>query len=339
MKLVDLNKDQDIGSNSLLVELGPFRIVVDAGIHPKKMGKEALPDLTKIAAASVDYIILTHCHLDHLGALPVVANHQPEAQILLTHPSSQIAPIMLGNSHTVMMHQKAEHGIPEYPFYTPDDIERLKERFVLMNYGKPRVFTKNGETLEITFFNAGHILGAAGVLFVYKHRRIFFTGDVLFRNQRTLKGAMFPAEKMDTLVMETTRGRTERKEENHAELEIKRLITTINRTLSNRGSCLLPVFALGRMQEILYILNEARKAKQIPKCPIYCSGLGMALVDTFDHVGKKSGLTAFRQKILHELGAKSLRSKKMKPGNMPSENALYILSSGMLVENTPSYAV
>jgi len=109
MKLVDLNKDQDIGSNSLLVELGPFRIVVDAGIHPKKMGKEALPDLTKIAAASVDYIILTHCHLDHLGALPVVANHQPEAQILLTHPSSQIAPIMLGNSHTVMMHQKAEH--------------------------------------------------------------------------------------------------------------------------------------------------------------------------------------------------------------------------------------
>ncbi|MDP0496736.1 MAG: MBL fold metallo-hydrolase [Verrucomicrobiota bacterium JB024] len=338
MKLTDLNPHGGIGANCLLVELGPFRFLIDAGIHPKKVGRETLPDFDKLAPNSIDALILTHCHLDHLGAVPVALRHQPEAMIILSRPTQELAIRMLRNSCNVMKRQRDEQRIPEYPLYSFSELDRLEPIMFALPYGHTRTFAKGGEEVQVTLYASGHIVGAAAVKLTYKHRSIFFTGDVLFSDQKTLPGAAFPNETFDTLVMETTRGLTRRTGENRREEEVSRLLQTVARTLEKGGSVLIPAFALGRMQEILALLDEALAKGVIPKAPVICSGLGLDLVDYFDAIARKLGAVNFRRTVLKRLGVQSLK-RFPDPGKSPSKPTIYVVSSGMLVENTPSYAV
>ena len=180
--------------------------------------------------------------------------------------------------------------------------------------------------------------GAAGVEIRHKHRALFFTGDVLFDNQRTLPGAKFPAGHFDTLVTETTRGQTERQPEKSRGAEMARLVESINDTIRRGGSFLIPVFALGRMQEILSIIHDARRFRRLVECPIYASGLGMDLVDYFDEISRKTKHFQFNRGIVKELKIRPL-PRVLRGGEDPKQNALYIVSSGMLVERTPSYVL
>ncbi len=338
MKLTDLNREGGIGANSLYCELGSFKFLVDAGLHPKKVGFGALPDFSRIKDVRLDFVVLSHCHLDHLGALPVVMRDRPDTEVLMSMPSQVLAERMLHNSCNVMKRQREEHSIPEYPLFSHEEIDRLGSQFRALKFDRPEMLKKDGETLEITIFSAGHIVGAAGLQLTHNKRRIFFSGDVLFEPQRILKGAHFPPHHFDTIVLETTRGDTERSPEATRESEVRRLLDTVNQTLQGGGSCLIPVFALGRMQEILTILRDARNEGGLVESPIFCSGLGMDLADYFDQISKRSGLVKFRRKLLQELKIKPL-PRKLKPGRDLKENAIYVVSSGMLVEKTPSYQV
>jgi Cft2 family RNA processing exonuclease len=161
---------------------------------------------------------------------------------------------------------------------------------------------------------------------------------VLFEDQRTLKGAMFPAGHFDTLIIETTRGTTERAFGRERVHEIARLVASINDTIARGGSFLLPVFALGRMQEILSVLHDARQFGRLIDCPIYAAGLGMGIAEIFDEVSRSTKDVQFDRRILKDLQLKPL-PRKIEPGVDPKKNALYIISSGMLVERTPSYAL
>lgn len=336
MKFVDLSKAQDVGASCLLIEIGPFQILIDSGLHPKKIGNDAVPDFSPIRDHSLDFIILTHCHLDHLGSLPVIFKKQSQASILTSIPSMTLAPRMLRNSYQVMLRQSEDMHIPEYPLYNRSDINSVEKALVPMAYGATRHFEKEGHTLEVTFYSSGHIPGAAGCLLKYKSRTIFFTGDVLFEEQCTLPGANFPEGPFDTIVLETTRGATPRLPENTRTTEIKRLVDTINHTLDRNGSCLIPVFALGRMQEILGVFHQARSEGKLNNCPIFCSGLGMDLVNYFDTIAKKTGLIHFRKRMVNQLRVKPLK-QNIYPGEDIVEKGIYLLSSGMLIENTPSY--
>ena len=338
MKLIDLNREGGIGANCLYCELGSFKFLVDAGLHPGNVGEPALPDLARIEDTPLDFILLTHCHLDHLGALPVALRNRPATDVLMSLPSHALAERMLHNSCNVMKRQGSELSIKEYPFFTHEDVERVAGQFRPLRYDKPQVIRKDGETLEITFFSSGHVAGAAGVRITHGKRRIFFSGDVLFEPQRILKGAHFPPHHFDTIVLETTRGATERQPEKSRANEVTRLLDTINETLQSGGSCLIPVFALGRMQEILTIIRDARKSGELVDSPVFCSGLGMDLADYFDQISKRTGLVQFRRSVLRDLKVKPL-PRKLKPGRDLKENAIYVVSSGMLVENTPSYQV
>ncbi len=336
MKLTNLNREDTIGANSLLAELGPFRLVVDTGMSPKRMGREALPDFSLVQDRSLDFIIITHSHLDHLGALPVLMRRQPQAEVLMSLPTKLIAPRMLQHSCNVMKRQRVEFNIPEYPLYTPGDIHWFIHRSTPMAYGRPKRFNAHGETLEVTFFPAGHVPGAAGCRLVYKHRSIFFTGDVLFSSQHILPPADFPRQEFDTVVMETTRGIVESGETGRREAETERLIATIRHVHSRRGSVLIPAFALGRTQEIYALLHEARKKHLLPQAPVHGSKLGLEISGLFDEVARKTNLVNFRRKVLKELGVLPL-ANDFKPGGGNGVSSIFVLSSGMLVENTPSY--
>lgn len=338
MKLIDLNRDGGIGANSLFIQLGDLRVLVDCGLHPKKVGRAATPDLTALRGAPLDLIIITHCHLDHIGSLPVVMREHPNTPVIMTIGSRMLIERMLHNSANVMMRQREEDKIPDYPLFTHDDIDRCAGRLTGLPMGHVKKFRGARDEIEITFHHAGHVAGAAGVEIRHKHRAIFFTGDVLFENQRTLAGAKFPAGHFDTLVMETTRGITERPAGKERVNEVSRLVASINDTITRGGSFLLPVFALGRMQEILSIVHDARKFGRLVECPIYASGLGMDLADYFDEITRKTKSLQFNRGIIKDLKIRPT-PRKLAAGEDPQQKSLYIVSSGMMVERTPSYTL
>lgn len=338
MKLIDLNRDGGIGANSLFVQIGDLNILIDSGLHPKKTGRSATPDLSPLRGKHLDLIIITHCHLDHIGSLPLLMREHPKAPVVMTQSSRMLIERMLHNSASVMLRQKEDQNIPEYPLFTHEEIDRCASRLTGLPFGHAKKFRGTKDDIEFIFHPAGHVAGAAGVEIHYKNRQIFFTGDVLFENQRTLPGAIFPAGHFDTLVMETTRGATERPPDKARHLEVTRLIDSINDTIQRGGSFLIPVFALGRQQEILAIIHDARKFGKLVDCPIFASGLGMDLADYLDEISRKTKHVNFSRSIIKDLKIKPA-PRKLNPGEDPQQNALYVISSGMLVERTPSYTL
>lgn len=338
MKIIDLNGSGGIGANSLYVQLGDFHLVVDCGLNPKAVGRIAAPDFRPLQGVKLDLILITHCHLDHIGSLPLLMRMFPNTPVVMTLPSRMLIERMLHNSTNVMVREREEKGIAEYPLFTHDEIDRVVSRLFPQAFGNPKKFTGARDEIEFTFHPAGHIAGAASIEIVHKHRKILFTGDVLFNTQRILDGAKMPAGPFDTLVTETTHGATEKPPGNTRSREMIRLIDTINATLQRGGSILIPVFALGRMQEILAILHDARKFNRLAPAPVFASGLGMDICDYMDDIAKKTGLVHFTRTILKDLKVKK-SPRDLVPGKEPHTQGIYVVSSGMLVEKTASYTL
>lgn len=339
MNYTDLNAAGGIGANCALLEIGPFNVLVDAGFDPKKAGNACLPDFHRLRDKDIHLIILTHCHLDHLGAIPIAMRYHPQAWLLMSLPSQKLYERMLHNSVNIMSRQRDELRLSELPLYTHSEIDRLKGQVVTMQYGHTRRFDRQGETLEVSCHQAGHVPGAAGVRLIYKRKRIFLTGDCLFTDQKVVPAARFPKEPVDVLITETTRGANARKEDTSRATEVRRFIEDIRHTLTDGGSVFIPAFAFGRMQEIFALLNEQQRHGSLPKVPVFGSGLGLDLVDYFDEIARKTGAISFRKAVVKELGVRPL-PQKIRPGRPPwPTSAIYVLSSGMMVEETPSYTV
>lgn len=338
MKLIDLNRDGGIGANSLFVQLGDLKILLDCGLHPKRIGRIATPDFTPLRGVALDLVIITHCHLDHIGSLPVLLREQRDVPVLMTTSSRLLIERMLHNSANVMLRQRDDEHVPDYPLFTHEEIDRVAKRFTGLAFGQARRFRGARDEVEIVLHPAGHVAGAAGVELRHRHRQIFFTGDVLFENQRTLAGARFPAGHFDTLVMETTRGAVERPPGRDRLQEVNRLVACLNDTFQRGGSMLFPVFALGRMQEVFAILHDAQKFGRLPPCPIYTGGLGVDLANYFDEIARKTKHVQFNRSILKDLKVKPL-PRQLKAGEEPAPGSIYIASSGMMVERTPSYVL
>ncbi len=335
MQLTDLNSPGGIGANCLLLQFDGLNIVIDAGLHPKLVGMPALPRLGRLRGLPIDLIFLTHCHLDHLGALPVLAKDHPNTPIIASRETEGYYKRMLQNSYQVMDRQRTELGVGEYPLYSHRDIAATTRQMIGLLAGQPRHFeTNSGQRITFTLHESGHVPGAVGLLLEHHHRRIFHTGDVLFSDTALLNGARFPGGDMDTVIIETTRGATARQADR--ESEINRLLATIGHTASHGGSVLIPVFALGRMQELLRVFQMARADGRLKRLPIYISGLGIELLNQFDKLSRKNSSVRIRKRILRELGAVKLPDSHH-PGRCGP--AIYLVSSGMMVENTPSYRV
>jgi Cft2 family RNA processing exonuclease len=338
MKIIDLNRAGGIGANSLYCQLGDFHFVVDSGLNPKAVGRAAAPDLTPLKGVKLDVIFITHCHLDHIGSLPVLMRQQSNTPVVMTLPSRMLIERMLHNSANVMLREREEKNIADYPLFSHEEIDRAAPRFFPQPFTQPKKFAGAHDEIEFTFHPAGHIAGAAGIEIVHKHRRIFFTGDVLFQTQRIVDGAKLPTARFDTLVTETTHGATEKPAGHARSAEMIRLIETINTTLQRGGSVLIPVFALGRMQEILAILHDARKFNRLAPAPVFASGLGMDLCDYLDDITRKTGLVHFTRTILKDLKVKK-SPRDIAPGTEPPTQGIYVVSSGMMVEKTASYSI
>ena len=338
MRLTDLNSGREIGANCMLAEFGGLRLVIDCGLHPKLDGRKALPQIDKIQG-NVDGVILTHCHLDHLGSLPLLLKQHPTSRVYASAATTLFVRRLLSNSIQVMKRQREETGNQDYPLYVETDVERVEHALAAVPIANPRMIGRGGEEVALTFHLAGHVAGAVGCLIEHRKKKHFFTGDVHFKAQRTVAAANFPRTPVDTLVMECTRGATATVPGFDRGKEEQRLIKAVNAICDEGGSVLLPAFAFGRMQEILILLQEAADAGNLADVPIFCSGLGMDLCDYLDAASKKTKQVKFSRQVLRDLGILPLSRKYTQPGKNMPERGIYLLSSGMLVEKTPAWRV
>src|SRR5688500_13819235 len=118
MRIINLNPDTDIGASAWFVDIEGHRLPLDAGVHPKREGRESLPLFPVSAREDLDAVVISHCHHDHVGSLPIAMRYFPKAQVLLTELSYFLVERVLHNSVNVMTKQRDELGIKEYPLYS-----------------------------------------------------------------------------------------------------------------------------------------------------------------------------------------------------------------------------
>src|SRR5512141_1492493 len=170
MRITNLNPDSDIGASAWFVDLEGHSLLM----------------LGLVKDQELDAIAISHCHHDHVGALPVALRYFPQAHVLMTELSYFLVERVLHNSVNVMTRQRDELGIKEYPLFTHDEVDDIAHLFQGFKYNREidwAAFRKTragfpSPTLE--FYDAGHTLGSAGLMVRGPKETLFYTGDVCF---------------------------------------------------------------------------------------------------------------------------------------------------------------
>ncbi len=330
-----LCRDAEIGANSYLLQGERSRVVLDAGMHPKAEGKDAIPHFEWLEDGSVDGVVITHSHLDHIGTLPVLMENQNRARIYCSEPTAEMMCAMLHNSVNVMSSKRNELGIVEYPLFDHGDIDQLKDWMIMPSLEKRFELDADGE-MQATFYDAGHILGSVGVKIECCGKSVLYTGDVNFEPTTLQCGAKFPEEPLDTLIVETTRGDSPRDPGYERRAEENHFAECIQRVLQRKGSVLIPVFAMGKTQEVLAMIHRFKQEGRVANdTPVYMGGLSTKMTHIYDRLCNtpRRQLRGFR--FLKDMEIEGAGQRRRGP--IPFKNGcIYALSSGMMTENTVS---
>lgn len=327
---INLTRDNEIGANSYYLDIDGNGVVLDAGMHPKLDGYNALPNFSKIDKRNVESVLISHSHHDHIGALPLLMQRKPEARVLMSEGTRNLASPLLCNSVTVMKRQNKEREIEEYPLYVHADVKKAAERWEARlirkkwTSGKQGFFSKK-RGLSFQFHDAGHILGSVAVEIEHSDRRILYTGDMNLADQTIMKAAQLPEEGIDTLIVETTRG--EHPMEHCRDVVVEHFLQAIRDTLQ-QGAVLIPVFAMGKTQEALTLLHQARERGDLPRGPIYIGGLSRVFTEVYDRI-------IHGARMLEDIRPEMMSGRSLKDWK-PKRGHIYLISSGMMTENTLS---
>jgi len=341
VKFLNLTRRTEIGANSYYLEIGAHRLVLDCGMHPKNTGEDALPYLKAIAGRDIEAILISHAHQDHIGTLPLIMRRFPSARVFMTEATAEVGSVLLHNSVNVMTRQREEVGEASYPLFTHRETDRASERWrrcplrQRISIAGERAPQREREALAFEFFEAGHVLGSAGILVRAEGKTVFYTGDVNFDDQTIMQAAVFTEEKIDVLIMECTRG-DHAKPGGWTRAGEERRFAEALESAFERGACvLIPVFALGKTQEILAMLYKFRRHRLLPEFPIYIGGLSSKFTDIYDRRAHTTRRQLPRLQLMREAAPFILNDETVRDAQLRAGRA-YVLSSGMMIPNTLS---
>lgn len=240
-------------------------------------------------AVRADAVLLTHAHIDHSGSLPTLVKSGFDGNIYATPATRDLCVYMLRDSARIQQHDadylNRKFGAqpdwrPIEPLYDEDDAIRALERFVAVPYHRPFPVLPG---VTARFLDAGHILGSAQILLDVeedgRHKRIAFSGDLGRPGMPILRDPELPPTPADYVLMESTYGGRVHGtiEEMHADLE-----RVVKDTAARGGKVLIPAFAVGRTQEILYALHALEKTGRLPAIPVFIdSPLSVSVTEVF----------------------------------------------------------
>lgn len=336
----NLTREVEIGANCYRLELGGKTIVLDSGMHPTREGDDALPRFEMMETNQADAVIVSHAHHDHIGSLPILLRKQLRAKVFMSEATSLLSETMLHNSVNVMQ-REYDAGHPP-PLFTHREVDLGARRWqglplhTRFSTGGERMSPVDESEVSIEFYDAGHILGSVGTMIRGDGRTVLYAGDVNFDDQTIMRSAQLPESPIDVLIMECTRGDRAQTEGWTRANEEQRLIRMICEVFARGGAVLIPVFALGKTQELLAILHAARQARQLRlDMPIYIGGLGAKLTELYDRLANRtprhlSSLRLMEAVAPYVLAGATAQETPIKPGRV------YSISSGMMSEHTLS---
>lgn len=273
MKVSFHGASQGVTGSCHLIECGRKKVLIDCGLYQGGRAiREENHEPFGFEPAEIDYLLLTHAHLDHCGRIPLLVKNGFSGEIITTAASRELAKlVMLDSAHlqeddaeweNKKIRRKNKRAEQVEPLYTTLDTLNALDYFGRnASYGEP---IRLGKNITATFIDAGHILGSASIILDLneksRQKRIVFSGDLGYSGRAILRDPT-PPPKADYVVMETTYG-----DRNHKQLEptLEELYQAVTDTFQRGGNVIIPTFALERAQELLYYLREGERDGHLP---------------------------------------------------------------------------
>jgi len=275
MRVHFLGATRTTTGSMFLFEINGQRILLECGLFQGRRGETMERNRNfPFKPNEIDSVVLSHAHIDHCGNLPNLCRQGFDGSIYCTFATRDLAAIMLEDSAEIqrddaafVSKKRAKSGLPPVePLYTTADADKAVRQFVGINYDRPILV---GDGVNVTFRDAGHILGSAQVILDFRENgrkfRYLFSGDVGRGGDDILRDPQ-PVEEVDYLQIESTYGNREHAPKKNANAEVAQLVL---KTLENKGKVIIPSFSVGRTQQIVYTLHQLTLSGQLPKVPMF----------------------------------------------------------------------
>jgi len=255
-----------VGRSSILLQTPESNVLLDCGIDVAGHEQDRYPDFraAKLAISDLDAVVISHAHLDHCGFLPYLYKYGYEGPVYCTEPTRDLMTLL--QLDAVEIGNKEENELP----FTSKEIKTLLKHTVTLDYEEVADITPD---IHLTLYNAGHILGSS---ICHLHlgeglHNLVYTGDIKFGDTRLLEAATFEFPRAETLIIESTYGGRYDQQPPRQDAE-KLLYEIIQNTVQKKGKVLIPVFSVGRSQEVMMVLESFYSRNEI-NVPVYLDGM------------------------------------------------------------------
>lgn len=266
IRFTPLGGAREVGRSAMLLQTPGSNVLMDCGINVAASDEDRFPSLgvAGLAMTKLDAVIISHAHLDHCGFLPYLYKYGYEGPVYCTEPTRDLMTLL--QLDAIDIGERENHKLP----FSSSEIKKMVKYTIPLEYEEVADITPD---MRLTLYNAGHILGSS---VVHLHigeglHNLVYTGDLKFGDTRLLEAANFEFPRVETLVMESTYGgrydtQPKRRDAEHLLLE------TITETVNRKGKVLIPVFSVGRSQEVMMVLENAYRHKNL-EVPVYLDGM------------------------------------------------------------------
>ena len=323
---------KEVGRSSMLLQTPNSRVLLDCGVNvAANDNRNAFPylNIPEFSIEDLDAVIISHAHLDHCGFVPYLYHYGYEGPIYCTTPTRDLM-TLLQLDHIDIAHRE-DNPLP----FNRKHVQQSIKNTITLDYGE---VTDISPDIRLTLHNAGHILGSA---MSHMHigdgaHNLVYTGDFKYERSRLLEPATIRFPRSETVIMESTYGGREDVQPSRNSAE-KEMMKTIYKTLKRGGKVLVPVFAVGRAQELMVVLEEYMRHGMIDEVPIYIDGmiweataihtarpeyLSKDLRDQIFHMGRNPFMSEMFKKVQNREQRKDIVESK--------EPAIILSTSGML---------
>ncbi len=279
MKITFLGATQNVTGSKHLLEVGEYKLILDCGLHQgrRKIANELNKNLP-FDATKIDAVILSHAHLDHCGALPILVKNGFIGNIYCTQPTADIAKYILedcaglqeqdamyGNKHLKLGEEKI------VPIYDKADVAKTISHFRSVPYfNKSKEWTQLNSNIRFKFYDAGHVLGSAITVIEAEEdgikKTLAFLGDLGREYLPILKSPEYIEEDVENFILECTYGNRVHRPIANLAGELARIV---KEAVEKKSKIIVPAFSLERTQELIYMLHNLVNEKAIPSLPIY----------------------------------------------------------------------